>query len=147
MVLPSITSSILTGTVISGKGRGRKIGFPTANVDIGRKVRKSEAGVFAATINWNCSESTFGAVVNVGVRPTFVDRDSTLSGITIEAHVLDFSGDLYGKVVTIQMLKKLREEQRFFEVEALCRQLSIDVEHTRGIIGKFSTTPIRIFAE
>ena len=144
MELPSITSSILSGKVISGDGRGRKIGFPTANVDIGRKVRKSEAGVFAATIDWDCSENTFGAVVNIGLRPTFVDRDLTL---TIEAHILDFSGDLYGKAVTIQMLEKLREERRFLEVEELCRQLSIDVEHARGIIGKISTTSIRIFGE
>lgn len=111
------------GDVVRGAGRGRGLGFPTANVEPDRPLLV-KVGVYAcqATVD----DRTYEAVVNVGVRPTFgEDR------VAVEVHLLDFSGDLYGRRVRVAFTRHLREERRFPSVDALRTQIQADVEDAR----------------
>ncbi len=113
----------LPGTVVAGAGRGRTLGFPTANVAPGRPVLVAP-GVYACT--FEVGGQARRAVVNVGVRPTF--GEATLA---IEAYLLDFSGDLYGQTVQLTFVSRVREERRFPTVDALRAQIADDVETAR----------------
>ena len=113
----------LPGTVVAGAGRGRTLGFPTANVAPGRPVLVAP-GVYACT--FEVGEQARRAVVNVGVRPTF--GEATLA---VEAYLLDFSGDLYGQTVQLTFVSRVREERRFPTVDALRAQIADDVETAR----------------
>ena len=113
----------ITGDVVAGAGRGRTLGFPTANVQPSL-TPLIPAGVYACRVEFE--REHHDAVVNVGVRPTF--GEDTLC---IEAHVLDFSGDLYGRRVRIAFLHHLRDETRFPSVDALRAQISRDIEQAR----------------
>jgi riboflavin kinase / FMN adenylyltransferase len=113
----------LPGTVVAGAGRGRTLGFPTANIAPGRPVLVAP-GVYACT--FEVAGQRRRAVVNVGVRPTF--GEATLA---VEAYLLDFSGDLYGQTVRLTFISRVREERRFPSVEALRAQIADDVETAR----------------
>jgi len=113
----------LPGTVVAGAGRGRTLGFPTANVAPSRPVLVAP-GVYACT--FEMAGQRRGAVVNVGVRPTF--GEATLA---VEAYLLDFSGDLYGQTVRLTFVSRVREERRFPSVDALRAQIADDVEMAR----------------
>lgn len=113
----------LPGTVVAGEGRGRTLGFPTANVAPGRPVLVAP-GVYACT--FEVGGQSRRAVVNVGVRPTF--GEATLA---VEAYLLDFSGDLYGQTVRLTFVSRVREERRFPSVDALRAQIADDVETAR----------------
>ena len=113
----------LPGTVVAGAGRGRTLGFPTANVAPGRPVLVAP-GVYACT--FEVGGQARRAVVNVGVRPTF--GEATLA---VEAYLLDFSGDLYGQTVRLTFVSRVREERRFPSVDALRAQIADDVETAR----------------
>ena len=113
----------LPGTVVAGAGRGRTLGFPTANVAPGRPVLVAP-GVYACT--FEVAGQPRRAVVNVGVRPTF--GEATLA---VEAYLLDFSGDLYGQTVRLIFVSRVREERRFPNVDALRAQIADDVETAR----------------
>ena len=112
----------VTGPVVRGAARGRILGFPTANVQPERPVLVP-AGVYA------CRADTPGgghrAVVNIGVRPTFQE-----TVVTVEAHLLDFTSDLYGHRLTLEFQRRLRDEVRFPSVEALRAQIARDIEAT-----------------
>lgn len=113
----------IRGEVVRGAGRGRSLGFPTANIEPDRPLLV-KVGVYAcpATVDGQ----TYQTVVNVGVRPTFgEDR------VAVEAHVLDFSGDLYGRGVHLAFVRRLRDERRFPSVEALREQIQADVNDAR----------------
>ena len=114
----------VTGPVVRGAARGRTLGFPTANVQPERPVLVP-TGVYA------CRAETDGdtrrAVVNIGVRPTFEE-----TVVTVEAHLLDFTADLYGRRLTLQFRRRLRDEIRFASVEALRAQIARDIEATRA---------------
>lgn len=111
------------GEVVSGAGRGRTLGFPTANVKADRPL-PLPAGVYAC--HAFIGTTRYRAVINVGVRPTFGETD-----ITVEAHLLDFSGNLYGKRIRLEFLRRLREERKFADVEALRTQIARDVAAVR----------------
>jgi riboflavin kinase/FMN adenylyltransferase len=113
----------LPGTVVAGAGRGRTLGFPTANVAPARPVLVAP-GVYACTLE--VAGESRRAVVNVGVRPTF--GEATLA---VEAYLLDFSGDLYGQTVRLVFVSRVREERRFPSVDALRAQIAEDVETAR----------------
>lgn len=117
----------LTGPVIHGDARGRSIGFPTANLHVPERMAVPAHGVYAAWVVSGPSEH--GAVVNVGVRPTFGE-----DVLTVEAHLLDFEGDLYGEELTVRFLRRLREERRFAGVDELTSQIARDVEDARRIL-------------
>ena len=115
----------LNGTVIPGKQVGRKIGFPTANMDLGSSVKIiPAAGVYLVrTVLQNRAE--YFGMMNIGVNPTVRDTDE----VSIEVNLLDFSGNLYGQELQVKALTRLRDELKFNSLEDLKIQLSKD-EHT-----------------
>ena len=112
------------GEVVHGEKRGRKIGFPTANVDVWNEQVIPANGVYAGWAYLNGER--FMAVTNVGVRPTFAGDD-----VTVEAHLLDFERDIYGEQLEVTFETRLRAEQRFDGIEALVAQINRDVEAGR----------------
>ncbi len=113
----------LSGEVVHGDERGRKLGFPTANLIPDEALVCPGHGVYA------CLADGAPAAVSIGVRPTF----QTGRGELIEAYVLDFDGDLYGRELRLDFLARLRGERRFETAEALIEQMHSDVQHTREI--------------
>ena len=97
----------VTGTVVKGAQKGRMIGFPTINLVAKKGYALPKNGVYLTRHTYN--KKTYYGVTNVGVRPTFYDD----SQIFIECHVLDFSGDMYGKGVKLEFLEKIRDEHKF----------------------------------
>jgi len=118
----------IRGKVVSGDRRGRGLGFPTANLVPDPGLACPANGVYA------CRVGKRMAAVNVGVRPTFGDGQALL----VEAFVLDFTGDMYGQVLTIEFVARLRGEERFTGADTLITQMGRDVERTRELLG--STT-------
>lgn len=117
----------IVGHVTTGKQLGRQIGFPTANlVPCEQRQLVPKAGVYAckATCEDCC---VYPAMVNIGVRPTVDSSGHT----TIEAHLFDFDGDLYGTTVAIDFMKRIRDERSFPSLETLTAQLHEDAEFTR----------------
>ena len=113
----------LSGTIGHGAGRGRTLGFPTANVAPTRPVLVAP-GVYACTAEVAGRKER--AVVNVGVRPTFGETI-----LAVEAYLLDFSGDIYGQTMTLTFVSRLREERRFSSVDALRAQIEVDAGEAR----------------
>ncbi len=114
------------GEVVVGDRRGRTIGFPTANVRPDPAVVVPARGVYACLVR--VGEDIHAACTNVGIAPTFERGESR-----IEAHLLDFGGDLYGRVVEVLFLQKIRGERRFSGVEELRAQIGRDVEEARRL--------------
>ena len=121
----------LEGEVVAGDRRGRELGMPTANLVPDDRVMVPGHGVYAATLDGR------PAAVNVGVRPTFESG----RGLIVEAHVIDFEGDLYGRTVRIAFLARLRGERRFGSAEALVEQMRADVERARELWAAASVAP------
>lgn len=122
----------LDGTVVKGLGRGRQIGWPTANVDTPNELRPSP-GVYAIrvrTLEDGPEAPWLGGAANIGIKPTFGGSE-----VTIEAHLIDFSGDLYGQRLRVQFLERLRPERRFGSVEELSNQIQRDTEAAREVIA------------
>jgi riboflavin kinase/FMN adenylyltransferase len=119
----------LSGIVVHGDGRGKTIGIPTANLDTGTEKLVPASGVYACRVQ--VMDRQYPAAVNIGIRPTF---ESTDLKAHIEAHILDFSQDLYSEQVSIEFLLRLRGEQRFSSVEELINQVHRDIERTREIV-------------
>jgi riboflavin kinase/FMN adenylyltransferase len=113
----------LRGEVVHGDERGRELGFPTANLIPDEALVCPGHGVYA------CLADGAPAAVSIGVRPTF----QTGRGELIEAYILDFDGDLYGRELRLDFLARLRGERRFETAEALIEQMHSDVECTREI--------------
>jgi riboflavin kinase/FMN adenylyltransferase len=115
---------ILTGSVRHGQQLGRKLGVPTANLVIPAGVVVPKFGVYACRAK--VDGTSHAAVANVGIRPTVSG-----SGITVEPWILDFSGNLYGKEITLEFYRFLREETKFPDLTALQRQIHLDAAETR----------------
>ncbi|MDQ6836683.1 MAG: bifunctional riboflavin kinase/FAD synthetase [Actinomycetota bacterium] len=115
----------LRGEVVTGDRRGRTLGFPTANLIPDERLVCPGHGVYAARADGAC------AAVSVGVRPTF----GTGRSVLVEAYLLDREVDLYGQLLTVEFLDRLRGERRFESVEALVAQMHDDVRRTRGLCG------------
>jgi riboflavin kinase/FMN adenylyltransferase len=111
------------GEVVTGERRGRQLGFPTANIVPDDSLVYPGHGVYLARADGACS------AVNVGVRPTF----GTGRGVLIEAYVLDQDVDLYGQILRVDFLARLRGERRFESVEALVEQMHRDVARIRQL--------------
>jgi riboflavin kinase/FMN adenylyltransferase len=120
----------MRGTVAHGDKRGRTLGFPTANLVPDSALVVPDHGIYA------CRAQVGGenrlAAVNVGVRPTF----KTGRGLLVEAYLLDFEGDLYGKELRLDFLERLRGERRFDTVEALVEQMHRDVDDARRVAAR-----------
>jgi riboflavin kinase/FMN adenylyltransferase len=121
----------LDGTVVRGDGRGRTLGWPTANVDSDAEIIPG-SGVYAVRVRLATSPAAVwrGGAANVGSKPTFGGTE-----VTLEVHILDWSGDLYGQQVRVEFLERLRPEQRFGSVPELAAQIRRDVEAARAVVG------------
>jgi riboflavin kinase/FMN adenylyltransferase len=113
----------IRGTVVRGDGRGRDLGYPTANLVPDEQLVRPDQGVYAAFANGH------PAAVNIGVRPQF----ETGRGVLIEAYLIDFEGDLYGTELRIDFVERLRGERLFPSVEELVAQIGRDVERAREV--------------
>ncbi|MBQ4642100.1 MAG: bifunctional riboflavin kinase/FAD synthetase [Oscillospiraceae bacterium] len=120
---------VLTGKVVSGQQLGRTIGIPTANVKISSGLVLPKAGVYACRVD--TPEGEFLAVTNVGTRPTVAGKS-----VTVEAHLLDFDGDLYDKTLRVEFWKFLREEKKFPGLEELQEEILKNVRQTRNFFEK-----------
>lgn len=119
----------ITGLVSHGDGRGKTIGFPTANVAVPRLRLLPATGVYACWIT--IDQKKYPSVANIGVRPTFHLADHTQH---LEVHVLDLNQDLYGQLVKVEFVKHLRSEVKFSSVEQLVEQIKKDVEQAKEIL-------------
>jgi len=120
-----------SGEVVGGWQRGRTLGVPTANLDVAAGTIFPGRGVYAGRA---CVDGRwYRTAVNVGHNPTFHDPAEETAIVRIEAHLLDFSGYLYGKQIRVDFLRKLRAEERFDSVEALVEQMRADIELTRRL--------------
>ncbi|MBI4635152.1 MAG: bifunctional riboflavin kinase/FAD synthetase [Candidatus Rokubacteria bacterium] len=113
----------LGGPVVRGAGRGRSLGFPTANLRPERPPLVP-TGVYACQAK--LGDATHRAVVNIGVRPTFDERE-----LAVEAHLIDFTEELYGRRLEVGFVRRLRDEMKFPGVAALCDQIARDVAAAR----------------
>jgi riboflavin kinase/FMN adenylyltransferase len=109
----------IEGEVVRGAGRGRTLGFPTANVRTARPLLLP-VGVYACQVD--VDGVRYQAVINVGVRPTFGETE-----LAVEAHLLDFSGDIYGRRIRLTFLRRIRDERKFPSIDALRDQIALDV--------------------
>ncbi|MEE2636166.1 MAG: bifunctional riboflavin kinase/FAD synthetase [Acidobacteriota bacterium] len=121
----------LEGTVTRGDGRGRQIGFPTANLATENGLLPSN-GVYATAVIIN--GDIHAAVTNVGVRPTFGAAVSPV----VESHVLDFERDLYGASIGVAFIQRVRDERVFSDGDALKTQIASDCEEARALFRQIS---------
>ncbi len=121
----------LRGTVVAGDQRGRQIGFPTANIPVPRAMAVPADAVYAG---WylHPDGTRHPAALNLGRRPTFYEHADTS---LLEAHLIDFEGDLYDDLARVQFVELLRSEVRFESVEALAAQLERDIDAARRVLG------------
>ncbi|MBP8972934.1 MAG: bifunctional riboflavin kinase/FAD synthetase [Anaerolineae bacterium] len=122
----------LEGEVVRGDGRGRTIGFPTANLDVWDEQFLPRKGVYAGWAHLN--GETFMAVANIGNRPTFNG-----GVVTVEAHLLDFDRDIYGERLAFDVVAFLRPELKFNGVEALVAQIRQDAIEGRALLSALTT--------
>lgn len=120
------------GTVGHGDKRGRLLGFPTANLVPEPDTLLPANGVYA--VRFSFDNQTMGGVCNVGVKPTFQNPDQMRP--SVEVHVLDFEGDLYGKEVAVDWIAHIRAERKFDSVDALVRQIGLDKETAKELLAK-----------
>jgi len=121
----------LRGPVVQGDQRGRLLGFPTANVEIPTRMCMPADGVYAGWYERPSGEIHMCAI-NIGRRPTFYEHAETS---LLEAHLIDFEGDLYGEQAKIRFARFLRSERKFDGIEALVAQLQSDIAATRDLLG------------
>ncbi len=123
----------ITGRVVHGAQRGRAMGFPTANVRLGRS-KAALAGVFAVKCFGSTTRGLEG-VASLGINPAVTDRGPA----TLEAFLFDFSGDLYGRRLTIEFVKKLRDEAHFASLDELAAQIRRDCDEARDFFRATGT--------
>ncbi len=115
----------IKGVVERGDSRGRELGFPTANVTSIKQLVPGD-GVYAGCVIENSREHV--AAISIGTKPTFEGQHKT-----VEAHLLDYDGDLYDQSVSVVFERRLRDQQRFSSIEALIKQIGVDVERVREL--------------
>ena len=122
----------LSGAVVHGDGRGRTIGYPTANiaVDHPRKVIPKR-GVYAVEVCLIGEEGRYGGMMNIGYRPTF----DSAAQLHLEVHLFDFDRSLYGRTLSLAFVKRLRDEQKFGSIDALVAQLAEDERQSRLVLS------------
>ncbi len=117
-----------TGKVIEGEKRGRRLGFPTANLDVHPRQALPPFGIYATLAH--IGGKTYQSVTSIGIRPTFTEGRRT-----IEVYILDFEKDIYNKELKVDFIAKLRDEQKFSSVDELVRQINEDVKQGRTILN------------
>lgn len=124
-------SFVVPGTVVSGSGRGRALGIPTANLEIWQERAYPRSGVYACWAEFEGQR--YKAVTNIGVRPTFEDAQDQ---VIVETHLLDFNADLYGKELHLVFVARLRDERRFSNSELLLARIARDIQRARLILNQ-----------
>ena len=119
---------VISGVVVKGDQRGRELGFPTANVRIPSGPDTPAFGIYGGLVDGR------PAAISIGVRPTFGDGLEPL----LEAYILDFDGDLYGRTVEVCLLERIREERSFDSVDELIEEMHRDVRRVRELIARRS---------
>lgn len=120
---------MIEGEVIDGERRGAAIGFPTANLAISADLNVPAKGVYA--VRAVLGNDTYKAAVNIGIKPTF----HTEYPVSVEAHLIDFAGDIYGKQLRLFFIQKIRDERKFNGIDELVRQLNLDCDRAREIVS------------
>jgi riboflavin kinase/FMN adenylyltransferase len=126
-VLNKNNQTVIKGEVIHGRKIGRKIGYPTANLQV-NDVEEAylPKGVYGVKVHFD--GVLYYGVMNIGMRPTFKGEESILS---FEVHILHFNQDIYGEVLTIDILFFIRDEQAFDSIEQLIKQMKSDIEKAK----------------
>ena len=117
----------IEGKVQRGKQLGKKIGFPTANIDIKDYVLATP-GVYAVRVKRSKSLNFIRGIANLGYRPTFKGKK-----ILLEVHLFNFSGNLYNKYLTVEFLKFIRKEKKFKDIDQLKKQIKVDLKIAKKI--------------
>lgn len=117
----------ITGVVMKGDGRGKGLGFPTANIAPKHSIIPAD-GVYAVRLF--VRDKLYDGIANIGLRPTF--RKKTL---TIEVHVFDFDEDIYGEEISLYFIGRIREERKFRNADELVLQIKNDLETAKGILA------------
>ena len=116
----------IEGPVVKGDGKGREIGFPTANIDTKNLILPPN-GVYASYTKFN--GKTHKSLLNIGFRPTIIKPNPS---IQVEAHILKFNENIYDQVINIELIDKLRNEIKFESIEELKKQISCDIENAKS---------------
>jgi riboflavin kinase/FMN adenylyltransferase len=120
----------IDGEVVPGDGRGRQIGVPTANVSVDADMLLPKPGVYAVMTTLLETSEQFAGVANLGTRPTFVSAGA----LSLEVHMFDFDRDIYGSRVRVELVERIRGEQKFDGIDALVAQIRADVERAKQIL-------------
>ncbi|MFP5385487.1 MAG: bifunctional riboflavin kinase/FAD synthetase [Bacteriovoracia bacterium] len=120
----------LEGVVVKGEGRGKKIGFPTANIQVSQDLLVPQNGVYVTRTIYK--GMTYNSVTNIGNNPTFNESIQ----LHVETHLFDFNTDIYGEILEIQFLQKLRDEKKFSTVNDLINQIKIDVDKAKTYLAE-----------
>ncbi|MFN3466635.1 MAG: bifunctional riboflavin kinase/FAD synthetase [Candidatus Brocadiales bacterium] len=124
----------ILGTVVQGSGRGKRLGYPTANLDLHHEIKPPD-GVYATWVTINGKD--YLSITNIGTRPTF---EKPGAEAVTEVYVIDFDKDLYGEVLEVKFIYKLREELKFTSVEALKTQMDRDKEEVLSRLAPYQST-------
>lgn len=122
----------ISGKVVSGAQIGRKLGFPTANIEVLERYKLIPAhGIYAVKVQ--IDYQSFNGMLNIGVRPTIADADGKP---TIEVNIFDFDEDIYGKQISVQLIDRIRAEEKFPSLDDLVKQMHLDKLRTIAILEK-----------
>ncbi len=121
----------ISGRVAHGAKRGRELGFPTANIDLSKRIVPIR-GVFAVSIK-GADDSIHLGVANLGTRPVFEETK-----LLLEAHLFDFNKDIYGKHISVEFFKRLRDEKKFTSIDELVEQIATDSQAARDFFGEIN---------
>lgn len=124
----------IQGAVTSGAGRGAKIGFPTANLDLDPIQALPTDGVYVTWVHLD--DRKYQSVTNIGRRPTFDNGERS-----VEVFLLDYQGNLYGRELTVDIIERLRNEKKFSSVDKLVRQMEKDVRQSKTILSSRGANP------
>ena len=132
---------VLVGMVVGGRGLGRELGFPTANLALRPDVGLPQLGIYAGAVEraGDDVEGSLPAAISIGVRPTFEDRGDVI----VEVHLIGWAGDLYGRELKVTLLSRLREELAFDTVDQLVEQIERDVQAASEVYRGFALSTRR----
>ncbi|HZJ83175.1 MAG TPA: bifunctional riboflavin kinase/FAD synthetase [Clostridia bacterium] len=120
----------ISGKIVRGFGRGKKLGFPTANLEFNKGKVIPQFGIYLTKVKKD--NAYYWGLTNVGINPTFNKK-----GLFVETYILDYDDDIYGDRIKVEFLKRIRGEERFSNIEDLKRQIAKDVQWAKNYIYKF----------
>ena len=119
----------ISGKVIKGFSRGKKLGYPTANIEIEPNIIKASNGIYATFTTIN--KKIYFSSTTIGIAPTFKEQK-----YSIETYIIDFEKSIYSQNITIEFIEKLRNEIKFENIETLKYQIQLDIQKTKNILNK-----------